>query len=50
LGFGINYNFTEKFMLGARYNIGLTRVQKDLLSGESESKNSVFLISLGYKL
>ncbi len=49
LGFGVNYNFTEKFMLGARYNIGLTRVQKDLFPGESESKNSVFLISVGYK-
>ncbi|MFV5692305.1 porin family protein [Flavobacterium sp. LT1R49] len=49
LGFGANYNFAEKFMLGARYNLGLTRVQKDLFPGESESKNSVFQISLGYK-
>lgn len=49
LGFGANYNFAEKFMLGARYNLGLTRLQKDLFPGESESKNSVFQISLGYK-
>ena len=49
LGFGANYNFAEKFMLGARYNLGLTRVQEDLFPGESESKNSVFQISVGYK-
>jgi hypothetical protein len=49
LGFGANYNFAENFMFGARYNLGLTRVQKDLFPGESESKNSVFQISLGYK-
>ena len=49
LGFGGTYYFAEKFMFGARYNLGLTRIQKDLSPGESESKNSVFQISLGYK-
>ena len=49
LGFGASYNFAEKFMLGARYNLGLTRVQEDVFPGESEWKNSVFQISLGYK-
>lgn len=49
LGFGANYNFAEKFMLGARYNLGLTRLQEELFPGESESKNSVFQISLGYR-
>jgi hypothetical protein len=49
LGFGGTYYFAEKFMLGARYNLGLTRIQKDLSPGESESKNSVFQISVGYK-
>ncbi|MBG6110713.1 opacity protein-like surface antigen [Flavobacterium sp. CG_23.5] len=49
LGFGANYDFAEKFMLGARYNLGLTRLQKDVFPGESEWKNSVFQISLGYK-
>ena len=49
LGFGVGYYFAEKFMLGARYNLGLTRVQEDLFPGESESKNSVFQISVGYK-
>jgi hypothetical protein len=49
LGFGASYYFAEKFMLGARYNLGLTRMQKDLATGESQSKNSVFQVSLGYK-
>ncbi|MFE3868985.1 porin family protein [Flavobacterium sp. LS2P90] len=49
LGFGASYYFAEKFMLGARYNLGLTRIQEDLFLGESESKNSVFQVSLGYK-
>jgi hypothetical protein len=49
LGFGAGYYFADKFMLGARYNLGLTRVQEDLSPGESESKNTVFQISLGYK-
>lgn len=49
LGFGGTYYFAQKFMLGARYNLGLTRIQEDLEPGESESKNSVFQISIGYK-
>lgn len=49
LGFGASYNFAENFMLGARYNLGLTRVQEDVFPGESEWKNSVFQISVGYK-
>jgi hypothetical protein len=49
LGFGASYYFAEKFMLGARYNLGLTRVQKDLATDEAQSKNSVFQVSLGYK-
>jgi hypothetical protein len=49
LDFGAGYNITTNLMLGVRYNLGLTRVQKDMFSGESESKNSVFQIFLGYK-
>lgn len=49
LCFGAGYVFAENFMLGARYNVGLTQVQKNLEPGESEIKNSVFQISFGYK-
>lgn len=49
LGFGASYIFAEKFMLGARYNLGLTQVQEEVSPGDSEWKNSVFQISVGYK-
>lgn len=43
---GISYEYNS-FVLDARYNIGVTKVWKDEL--ESDSKNSVFQITLGYK-
>ena len=49
LNFGLGYNFTENFNAGLRYNMGLTQLQKDLASGESASKNSVFQLALGYR-
>ena len=49
LNFGLGYNITENFNFGLRYNLGLTQIQKDLVAGESASKNSVFQIGLGYK-
>lgn len=49
LNFGLGYDITENLMIGARYNLGLTRLQDELFPGEDESKNSVFQISVGYK-
>jgi hypothetical protein len=49
LAFGANYDISKNFMIGARYNIGLTRLQENLSPGEKDFKNSVFQISLGYK-
>ena len=49
LDLGAGYDFGKNVTLGLLYNYGLTRVQKDLASGESESKNSVFQLSVGYK-
>ncbi|MDI6034619.1 porin family protein [Flavobacterium sp. LB2P84] len=49
LNFGLGYDITENFMIGARYNFGLTRLQDELFPDEDESKNSVFQISIGYK-
>lgn len=40
---GLSYEYSG-FVLDARYNWGLTKVLKD-----ADSKNSVFMISLGYK-
>lgn len=49
VNFGLGYNISPNFMIGARYNLGINRWQENLFPGESESKNSVFQISLGYK-
>jgi hypothetical protein len=49
INFGGGYDVTKNIILAARYNLGITRIQKDLSPGEKESKNSVFQISLGYR-
>ncbi len=49
LNLGAGYYIGKSMNLGLRYNFGLSRVQKDLASGESASKNSVFQLSFGYK-
>jgi hypothetical protein len=46
---GAGYGIGSSVVLDARYNFGLTQLQKDLGSGESASKNSVFQFSVGYK-
>lgn len=47
--FGATYDITKNFLVNARYNLGLTRLQDDLFPGESSSKNSVFQFSVGYR-
>ena len=42
---GLSYQFSD-FVIDARYNLGLTKVNKD---GDSSSKNGVIQITLGYK-
>lgn len=46
---GISYEFENALVLDFRYNLGLTRVNKLDESGEKAMKNSVFVVSLGYK-
>ncbi len=43
---GLSYEY-ENFILGVRYNIGLTRVFKNDLLKE---KNQVFMVDLGYRI
>ena len=43
--FGLSYEF-QKFVVDARYNLGLTKVNK----GNGSIRNSVFQITLGYRL
>lgn len=49
LNLGAGYDFTEKMFLDLRYNLGLAQTQKDLMVGETASKNAVIQLSLGYK-
>ena len=45
--FGISYQFKKPWVIDARYQLGLTNVVKD--SGDEKFKNSVFMITVGYK-
>ena len=46
---GISYEFRSHFVLDARYNIGLTKVNKESIDGVKDSKNGVFMLTFGYK-
>ena len=47
---GLSYEFRSHLVLDARYNLGLTKVNKESSPGEKDSKNSVFNVSLAYKI
>ncbi|MFV5689107.1 hypothetical protein ACM55M_10840 [Flavobacterium sp. ZT3R25] len=42
MNFSAAHDITEKFMLGARYNLRVTRWHDELFPGESESKIPYF--------
>lgn len=46
---GLSYEFKFPLVIDARYNFGLTKVNKDSTPGEKDSRNGVFVLSLGYK-
>ena len=46
---GAGYDFTDKIFVGIRYNIGLANVFKTQSGDNSETQNSVFSLSVGYK-
>ena len=45
---GSTYDFTDKFFIGVRYTVGLTKVLNEKVTNDS-TKNNVFQISLGTK-
>jgi len=49
LNFGAGYDFTKNVSAGVRYNLGLSNILKTELGDNSESQNSVFSLSVGYK-
>ena len=46
---GISYQFKAPITIDARYQIGLTRLNKETFPGVKNSKNSVFTLTIGYK-
>lgn len=49
VNFGLGYELPVGVFFDARYNLGLTKVNKESISGEDDGKNSVFQVSVGYK-
>lgn len=46
---GISYEFNSHFVIDARYNIGITKVNKEAGLDGKDSRNGVLAITLGYK-
>ena len=46
---GVSYQFKTPITIDARYQIGLTKVNKNTAPGINNSKNSVFTLTVGYK-
>ena len=48
LGLGAGYDISEKLNIGARFNLGLSKVNKESATGSNDLKNSVIQIGVGY--
>lgn len=46
---GISYQFRKPWVIGAQYQLGLTKVNKHSGDGIKDMKNSVFMLTFGYK-
>ncbi len=46
---GAGYDLTKNIGVNLRYCMGLSQTQKELMEGETASKNSVIQLSVGYK-
>ena len=46
---GVSYQFKTPIVIDARYQIGLTRLNKYTADGVKDSRNSVFTLTVGYK-
>lgn len=46
---GISYQFNIPIVVDVRYNLGLTKVNKESVSGQKDMKNNVIQLTLGYK-
>ena len=48
LGIGLEYALESGLNFNARYNIGMTTIEKDLADGEDGTKNAVIQIGVGF--
>lgn len=46
---GVSYQFKVPIVIDARYQIGLTKVNKGNILGSKDCRNSVFTLTVGYK-
>ena len=46
---GISYETSSDWIFGAQYNIGLTKVNKESYEGVKDSKNGVFMFTVGWR-
>ena len=46
---GVSYEFDNHIVIDARYNIGITKLNKNSYPGHKDNHNSVFLATVGYK-
>ena len=46
---GVSYQFKVPVTLDLRYNLGVTKVNKESVSGVDDSKNNVISLTVGYK-
>lgn len=47
---GLSYEFNNHLVIDMRYNIGLSKVNKESVPGYKDSKNSVLTLTVGYKI
>ena len=46
---GVSYQFQVPVTVDLRYNLGVTKVNKESVSGVDDSKNNVISLTVGYK-
>ncbi len=46
--FGVGFQINKNISIDARYNLGLSELDKNLDPGQSENKNRVFSLNFGY--
>ena len=47
---GVSYEFNNHLVVDMRYNIGVTKVNKNSTADEKDSRNGVLALTIGYKI